>query len=318
MRGLEELTAKTRELESELTELKRRETVLRKLASAVEHSPISVMITDCNGAIEYVNPKFCQVTGYLPHEVVGRNPRILKGEGHPEQFYRDLWETILSGQEWHGQFHNRNKDGSLVWELASISPVRDDSGVISHFVGVKEDITELKSLQLKLGQMAHFDELTALPNRALFMDRLEQIMVHAKRYRGRFALLFVDLDGFKEVNDHLGHQAGDQLLQAAAHRFNSCVRGSDTVARVGGDEFIILLNDIGSQEEPGLVSRKLLANFQEPFSIGAATCKIGISIGISVYPDHGDEAQRLILAADLAMYEAKRGGKNNFRYAPRG
>ena len=144
MDELEELIAKTRHLEKEVMDLKSREVVLRKLASAVEHSPISVMITDRTGTIEYVKPKFCQVTGYLLKELLGKNPRLLKGGAQPEQFYRDLWETILSGREWRGEFHNRNKDGSLVWELASISPVCDESGQITHFVGVKEIISELK------------------------------------------------------------------------------------------------------------------------------------------------------------------------------
>lgn len=314
MCGVEDLAAKNKRLESEVTELKRKEVVLRKLASAVEHSPVSVMITDRDGMIEYVNPKFCQVTGYLPQEVVGQNPRILKGGGQAEPFYRDLWETILSGREWHGEFHNRNKDGTLVWELASISPVVDESGVISHFVGVKEDISELKRLQWKLGHMAHFDELTGLPNRALFMDRLEQMMIHAHRHHGRLALLFLDLDGFKGVNDNLGHQAGDQLLQAVAHRLTSCVRGSDTVARLGGDEFIIMLDDIKTREEPGLVARKLLTAFKDPYSISDTLCTIGISIGISFYPDDADKPQMLISLADFAMYEAKKAGKNTFKY----
>ena len=314
MLDLEELTAKNSELEKQLLELKRKETVLRKLASAVEHSPISVLITDRLGTIEYVNPKFCQVTGYLPHEVLGMNPRILKGDALPEQFYRELWETILSGREWHGQFHNRNKDGSLIWELASISPVLDEFGVISHFVGVKEDISELKRLQMQLGQMAHSDELTGLPNRMLFFDRLEQAMIRARRKGSRFALLFLDLDGFKAVNDRHGHQVGDELLRVAAHRVTFCVRESDTVARLGGDEFLIILNDLNHWEEPGVVARKLLEVFVAPIGIGELLCRVGLSIGVGIYPDDGEQAQKLIACADAAMYRAKRGGGNNFRY----
>jgi len=289
--------------------------MLKKLASAVEHSPISVMITDRTGTIEYVNPKFCQVTGYESHEVLGENPRILKGDALSEEVYREMWETILSGREWHGEFHNRNKDGTLVWELASISPVMDESGNITHFVGVKEDISELKRLQKKLGQMAHSDKLTGLPNRALFFDRLEQVMIHARRRRSRFALLFIDLDGFKGVNDTYGHQVGDELLQAVAHRLTFCVRESDTVARIGGDEFIVILNDLNHWDEPGVVARKLLEAFTAPIHIGDITCSIGLSIGISIYPDDAEEANKLIACADFAMYEAKRGGKNGFRYS---
>ena len=163
--------------------------------------------------------------------------------------------------------------------------------------------------------MAHSDELTGLPNRALFMDRLGQIMIHAHRNHSRFALLFLDLDGFKTVNDSFGHQAGDELLQAVARRLLAGVRESDTVARMGGDEFIIILNDLNHWEEPGIVARKLLETFATPFSIGKIVCSIGVSIGVSIYPDDAEDAQNLISCADLAMYEAKRAGKNNFRFS---
>jgi diguanylate cyclase (GGDEF)-like protein/PAS domain S-box-containing protein len=309
-----DLTEKYRQLENEVAELKKREAMLRKLALAVEHSPISVMITDPVGTIEYVNPKFCQVTGYLPQEVVGQNPRILKGDGQPVELYRDLWDTILSKREWHGEFCNRNKDGSMVWELASISPVCDDSGQITHFIGVKEDIGELKRLQRELGLMAHSDELTGLPNRALFLDRLNQVMIHARRNRGRFALFYLDLVGFKSVNDRFGHQTGDQLLQAVARRLTCCVRASDTVARLGGDEFTIIMAGINNLEEPTIVAGKLVDCFAQPFILGEAVCEVGISIGVSIYPDDAEEAQELIARADSAMYEAKRSGRNTFRY----
>ena len=276
------------------------------------------MITDPGGIIEYVNPKFCQVTGYTPEEVIGRTPRILKGDDLSEEVYRDMWQTILSKQEWHGEFHNRNKDGRLVWELASISPVCDDSGVITHFVGVKEDISELKRLQKELGQMAHSDKLTGLPNRALLYDRLEQVMVQAKRKQTRFALLYADLDGFKAVNDSYGHQAGDELLQAAARRLVSCVRESDTVARLGGDEFVVILSDLKHWEESSIVARKLLAAIGAPFRLGEIVCRIGISIGISIYPDNAVDAQKLISCADFALYEVKQSGRNNFRFSSKG
>ena len=318
MRKPENCAAKNRLLENRVLELQRREAELRKLASAVEHSPVSVMITDCAGIIEYVNPKFCQVTGYQSEEVLGRNPRFLKGDAQPEEFYRELWRTILSKREWHGEFHNRNKDGSLVWELASISPVCDRSGAITHFVGVKEDISELKRLQKQLGQMAHSDQLTGLPNRALLFDRLEQVMIQARRRGTRFALLFADLDGFKAVNDSYGHQAGDELLQVAARRLAFCVRESDTVARMGGDEFIIILNDLSHREEPGIVARKLLEAISAPFDLGEITCRLGISIGISIFPDDAEEAQKLISCADFAMYEVKQSGRNNYRYSSQG
>ncbi|MBJ6726352.1 diguanylate cyclase domain-containing protein [Geomesophilobacter sediminis] len=308
-----ELLARNRQLEKELQELKRRESLFRKLASAVEHSPISVMITDRNGNIEYVNPKFCEVTGYTQKEVLGKNPRFLKGEEKPE-LYRQLWETILSGREWHGELRNRNKNGGYVWELASISPLKDETGFITHFVGVKEDITELKRLQAELGLMAHSDELTGLPNRALFLDRLEQVINRAKRHRNRFALLYLDLDGFKSVNDQYGHRAGDEVLKAVADRLMASVRRSDTLARIGGDEFTVIIDDLKHWDEPGHVARNLLEAFNTPIQIDRIVVQIGVSIGISVFPDDGEDGQTLISSADTAMYEIKRGGKSNYTY----
>jgi diguanylate cyclase (GGDEF)-like protein/PAS domain S-box-containing protein len=308
------LLERTLQLEQENRELRRKEVMLRKLALAVEHSPISVLISDRTGVIEYVNPKFCEVTGYSPQEAIGNTPRILKSGTHPAQFYRDLWATILSGREWRGEFHNRNKDGSLIWELASISPVFDEYRSITHFVGVKEDISELKRLQKELGEMAHSDDLTGLPNRALFMDRLGQVMIYAHRNLSRFALLFIDLDGFKVVNDRYGHQAGDEVLQEAARRLMGCVRKTDTVARIGGDEFIIILSDLKHWEEPAVVARKLLEVFGSPFRTGEVLCRIGVSIGVSIYPDDAAEAPNLISCADSAMYAAKEAGKNCYRY----
>lgn len=318
MPELAELVARNLLLEKENRELRQREAMLSKLALAVEHSPVSVVITDRNGIIEYVNPKFCEVTGYSPEEARGATPSILKSGRHPREYYRELWETILSGAEWRGEFHNRNKDGSLIWEIASVSPVFDDSGRITHFVGVKEDISELKRLQQELHEMAHFDELTGLPNRALFMDRLEQLIIHARRELNRFALLYVDLDGFKEVNDRFGHLAGDAVLREAARRLLKCVRESDTVARLGGDEFTVLLQDLKHWEEPGVVSRKLLEIFATPFGCGDGSCRLGVSIGIGIYPDHAADAVTLISCADAAMYEVKEAGKNNYRYWARG
>jgi len=309
-----DLLARNRQLEKENQELKRREELLRKLALAVEHSPISVMITNRAGVLEYVNPKFCEVTGYTPEEVLGRKPSILKSGTHPEGYYREMWDTILAGREWRGELNNRNKDGGLLWELASISPVFDAAGNITHFVGVKEDITELKRLQTKLGEMAHSDELTGLPNRALFLDRLNQAISHAHRNLGRFALLFLDLDGFKKVNDRYGHQVGDLVLKEAARRLVACVRDTDTVARVGGDEFTIILEDLRHWEEPAVVARKLVERFSIPFDTGDSKSTVGVSIGASIYPDDAYDADQLIACADSAMYAAKEAGKNGYRY----
>ena len=261
--------------------LKASEDKLRMLAKAVEQSPVSVVITDPRGVILYVNPKFTKLMGYTAEEAIGKTPRIIKGEFLTREFYRDMWEVILSGQEWHGVFHNRTKSGELVWEAASISPIRDEDGNVTHFVGVKEDITELKRLQDELAHQASHDPLTGLPNRLLFNDRLHQALVQARRRDTAVALLYLDLNGFKPINDTFGHEAGDLLLIEVGRRLQGCVREADTVARMGGDEFTVLLHDIGGQE----AIRPVLAK---------------------------------ITAADTAMYVAKREGSGGLCFASQG
>ena len=285
---------------------------LRILIKAIEQSPVSVIITDPRGLIQYVNPKFTQLMGFTLEEAVGKTPRILKGGFLSRDFYKDMWETILGGNEWHGLFHNRTKAGELVWELGSISPIRDDDGRITHFVGVKEDITEIKRLQDQMARMAHYDQLTGLANRFLFMDRLGQILAQSKRRDTTFAVLYMDLDDFKAVNDTHGHAMGDRLLVAVAQRLQGCVRETDTVARMGGDEFTILLTDIRGFEDVERIARMILKAISNPFRMDAVECKIGISIGVSLYPLDGLDGDALLSAADTALYRVKQGGRSNF------
>ena len=296
----------------DITDRKQTENTLHKLSTAVEQSPAAIVITDANGAIEYVNPKFCHMTGYAVDEVLGRNPRVLKSDTLPEEFYRELWETILAGQEWQGEFHNRSKQGRLFWEKACISPIKNASGTITSFVAVKEDITERKHLQEQLAQMAHFDSLTGLPNRALFFDRTSQAITLAKRENRRCSVLFIDLDGFKDVNDTYGHETGDQLLCHVAERIKSILRASDTVARMGGDEFTVILASLKQRNDAARVAEKILTQLSQPFAIGTAICHIGASIGISIFPDDAEDAEKLLHGADTAMYAVKRSGKNNY------
>lgn len=225
----------------DITDRKQVEETLLKLNRAVEQSPASVMITDRSGRLEYVNPKFVEVTGYSADEVVGKHPLFLES-GYPMgDHYSDLWHTITSGREWHGELHNRRKNGELFWEYASFSPITDADGVITHFLATKEDITVRKKYEDQLLRQANFDDVTGLPNRVLAMDRLSQALVSASEQDRMVAIMYIDLDRFKNVNDTLGHAAGDQLLKEVAQRFLSCVHESDTVARLGGDEFLIIL-----------------------------------------------------------------------------
>jgi len=285
------------------------------LIKAVEQSPVSVIITDPRGVIQYVNPKFTRLMGYTPEEAVGQTPRIIKGGFLTREFYQEMWDTINAGQEWHGLFHNRTKDGRLVWELASISPILDETGAITHFVGVKEDMTTLKELQDQMAHLAHHDQLTGLPNRFLFHDRLAQALASARRRGVGFALLYLDLDGFKPVNDQFGHEAGDALLIAVGDRLLRCVRAADTVARMGGDEFTVLLPEIDEPAHIRRVVELIMRSLEEPFAVGEGECRIGLSIGIARYPQDGDTSDGLLSRADTAMYEVKTAGPGGYRFA---
>lgn len=299
----------------DVTARKAEETQLRKLFAAVEHSPASIVITDLDANIEYVNPAFSRLTGYSLEEALGKNPRILKAGDQSDEFYKELWDTLIKGEEWRGEFHNKRKDGTLFWEMASISPIFDSHGNISHFVAIKEDFTERKEMQDKLEQMAQFDMLTGLPNRRMFLDRLVQTVALAQRNNQRFALLFVDLDGFKLINDKHGHEAGDRVLKTVAARLSACVRISDTVGRIGGDEFTIILGSLTNYNDAGQVAEKILSAMKRPISLpDGGTDFIGASIGISVFPEDAQDGNGLIVAADNAMYEVKRSGKNSYRF----
>ena len=299
----------------DITELREREELFRMLSAAVEHSPASIVITSAAGVIEYVNQAFCRLTGYTAEEALGKNPRILKAGDQPAGFYQDLWDTVLRGEEWRGEFHNRRKDGSLFWESASISAIKDRKGAIKHFVAVKDDITERKQLRDQLEQMAQFDMLTGLPNRRMVLDRLAQMVALSSRGNQRFALLFVDLDGFKRINDTHGHEAGDRVLKTVAARLSACIRISDIAGRMGGDEFIVILSVLTRYEDAGQVAEKVLTALQRPISLPSGVQdQIGSSIGISVFPEDAQDGDGLLATADDAMYEVKHSGKNAYRF----
>jgi len=294
----------------DITPRKRNEHSLQNLSRAVEQSPVVVLITDINGIIEYVNPRFTQVTGYSYSEAIGSNPSILKsGFSSPLQ-YKELWTTVISGKEWTGEFLNRKKSGELFWEHISISPVRGDDGEISKFIAVKEDITIRKENEKRITYQAHYDVLTKLPNRILVTDRLSQALTRAKRNNAYVGVAFLDLDGFKKVNDTLGHSYGDDLLRQAARRLMTCVRASDTVGRLGGDEFLVIIPDLQDKSNAEIVTNNILKAFSKPFSILTHSITTTASIGLSIYPTDGEDIETLMRNADTAMYSAKEAGRN--------
>lgn len=291
------------------------ESELRIASLAVNQSASSIIITDTNGAIEYVNPAFTDNTGYSLDEVIGINPRILHSGETPTEQYDILWNTLSRGHTWRGEFHNRKKNGELFWEIASVAPVKQKNGNISHYVAIKEDITALKNAEERIRHLANHDVLTGLPTRRLSMDRFLSYVAIAKRNKMKVAVLFIDIDGFKEVNDSLGHDVGDIVLKEIATRLSSCVREIDTVARVGGDEFLVLLTNVVVQNSVITVAEKLVNTIAMPYQVNKHNINIGASIGIAIYPDHGVTPENLVNRADQAMYKIKRQGKNNYAFA---
>lgn len=294
----------------DVTARKATEATLKKLSRAVEQSPASVMITDVNGVIEYVNPRFLQVTGYTEAEVLGKTPALLQSGFTSPLVYRDLWQTITRGEDWRGEMLNRRKSGDLFWEHMSISALRDDEGQISHYIAVREDISLRKDYEKRILFQAHYDELTKLPNRILIMDRLNQALARADRNQEYVGVVFLDLDGFKKINDTLGHTYGDDLLRLAAKRLLACLRASDTVGRLGGDEFLVILSDLHKPEHTRIVTDKILKAFETPFSILAHDITTTASLGVTLYPADGRDPAILLRNADAAMYRAKESGRN--------
>lgn len=296
----------------DITQRRLAEAKLRIQTSAINAASDQIVIARSDGTIVFVNPAFERETGYSSAEAVGQNPRLLKSGKHDQQFYAQLWDTILSGETWHGEITNRRKDGSIYTEDSIITPVKNEDGAIEHFVAIKRNITEKKIYEEKLDHLAHHDALTGLPNRLLFSDRLTQRLAQARRTGKSLSVMFIDLDGFKEINDTLGHKVGDELLKAVAQRLRACLRDTDTLARMGGDEFTVILGEGGERDETYTVARRILGAFAQPFELQGRPHSISGSMGISSYPSDGNDVEALVRNADAAMYRAKERGGNRF------
>ncbi|HEY6896132.1 MAG TPA: diguanylate cyclase [Rhodocyclaceae bacterium] len=287
---------------------------LNLMETALETTGNAVFITDANGSILWANPSFGRLTGYAPAEVVGCDPSILNSGAHDAAFHAEMWQNLLAGNIWQGEIVEAHRSGSRFTAHQTITPLRDPEGRISHFVSILEDITEQQAAQERIAHLAHYDALTDLPNRRLFFDRLGQALAQSRRTRSATALLFLDLDRFKEVNDRRGHNIGDQLLKAVAERLRSLVRESDTIARLAGDEFTVILSGIDGRDDCARVAEKIVATLGRPYELAGSEESIGVSLGIALSPDDATESEDLVRAADQAMYAAKAAGRGAFRF----
>lgn len=288
---------------------------LRIAATVFEASNDGILVTDAENRIVSVNPSFTALTGYGPSEALGKMPAMLKSGRHPADFYAEMWRSLAASDRWEGEICNQHKDGSQFTAWLSINLIRGADGRIANHIAIFSDTTEHKAAAARMRQMAQYDFLTGLPNRALFADRMRNILANAQRYQRQFALLFIDLDNFKPINDTHGHQVGDAVLCEIARRLTEHIRASDTVARIGGDEFVVLAPEIDDPAEAGLLADKIVRILAAPLMIEDREFGVTVSIGIATFPADGDSDAELIAAADRAMYAAKNDGRNAWRLA---
>ncbi len=304
------------------------EETMRKLSWVVERNPISILITDAHGIIEYANPRFSQVSGYSLEEIRGNTPYFLQTSTLSAEEYQRLQQAIATGGVWQGELCNRHKDGEFFWETAQVSAIRDSSGAITNFVWLREDITTRKRAEERIRFLAHYDDLTQLPNRAMLQDRLREAIETARLHSRMLAVMLIDLDRFKRINDSLSHRVGDLVLRETARRLRESLRHNDYVgiarpetplpqdllARLGGDEFVVLLTDIGHVDDVTRVAQRAFAVLAKPFMIESNEVFIGCSMGIALFPRDGTSMESLLKNADIALYHAKDQGRNNYQF----
>ncbi|SMP87316.1 PAS domain S-box-containing protein/diguanylate cyclase (GGDEF) domain-containing protein [Epsilonproteobacteria bacterium SCGC AD-311-C15] len=298
----------------DLTEHKILELQLRQTSKVFEHTTEGILITDLKGSIISVNDAFSKMTGYKSAEVIGKNPSILQSGRHDKSFYDKIWNDIKNQGVWKGEIWNKKKNGTIYPEWLAISPIYDDNEKVIQYVAIFSDFSEIKKNQNKLEELANYDPLTRLPNRLLLHEQMKQMVKLSKRNKNQFAVLFIDLDRFKQINDTHGHGTGDEVLKMTARRIQSVLRETDIVARLGGDEFVVVITDIQNIENAHMISQNILDKLQEKFTVYDSEHYISCSIGVSIYPNDtvNDDIDILLKNADIAMYESKTAGKNSY------
>lgn len=296
----------------DISDLKHSEDKIKILSTVVEQSPAIVIITDTNGLIEYVNPKFEEITGYDFTEVLKKKTNFLKSDITPSNIYKELWLTIKSGKEWMGDIQNKKKDGSFYWVSMLISPLKNSDGKVTHFVSIQEDVTIRKEYEKKLLDFAQFDDLTGVYNRRMFLEKLDHFLI--SKNTDKLALLYIDLDNFKKVNDIYGHLIGDQVLIAATKQIQSNINEHCILSRVGGDKFSVIYPGYKSENHLLDLAEKIITDFTRPFHIDTKEILISPSIGVAIYPENTEIAAELIKLADICTYSAKRQGRNQVQF----
>jgi diguanylate cyclase (GGDEF)-like protein/PAS domain S-box-containing protein len=298
----------------DITETYRAEESLMLAKSVFETTTEGIVVTDTDTRILLVNPAFTAITGWSAAEAIGQTPSMLKSGRYPPEFYADMWQSIREKGHWEGEIWNRRKNGEIYVQWISINAIGDNRGKGTRYVALFSDITQRKTREEEVWRQANFDALTGLANRNLFHDRLDRALARARRNQESISLMFIDLDHFKWVNDTHGHRAGDNLLIEAAARLQGCVREEDTVARLGGDEFTVVLEGHAGRDAMQTVAEKILAALTTPFDVGGIQVRISCSVGVTTFPQDGDDTHVLLHNADLAMYQAKAAGRNRCHF----
>ncbi len=309
-----ELSETNERLRQEITERERAESRLKLAGQIVASSNEAMLVTDVRGRIVDVNQAFTKITGYCRKEVLGKGHTLFVSGQQDKRFYKDIWRSLVKNGTWKGEVWDRRKSGEAYPRLMSLSPVRNDEGKVTNYVGIFSDITKMKQSELRLHRLAHYDHLTGLPNRVLFHDRLQRALLEADRDKHMVAIMLLDLDRFKNINDTLGHRFGDQLLVSVGERLTACLRRSDTAARLGGDEFVVILSGISDVHGAARVARNLAEALSKPFALDGREVFVTTSIGITLFPDDGAKVGILLQNADTALHHAKEQGKNNFQF----